>query len=102
MRSSFWPIVFTLLWLLGCGDKTEVKVSDAQPAASAKDPGKPVTGDWLLYTLSAEPEQLNPLTASDGYARDVTGDNIFKSLLTRDSKNLELKPYLTDQPPTIS
>jgi peptide/nickel transport system substrate-binding protein len=102
MRSNFWPIVFTLLWLLGCGDKTEVKVSDAQPAASAKDPGKPVTGDWLLYTLSAEPEQLNPLTASDGYARDVTGDNIFQSLLTRDSKTLELQPYLAEQRPTIS
>lgn len=102
MRSKFWPLVLTLLVLPGCGDNTEVKVSDVKPAASAEDPGKPITGDWLLYTLQAEPEQLNPLTATDGYSHDVIDDNIFQSLLTRDRKTLELQPYLAEERPTIS
>jgi peptide/nickel transport system substrate-binding protein len=102
MSRRTWPIFLALLWLAGCGDNTEVKVSDVKPAASAEDPGKPVTGDWLLYTLQAEPEQLNPLTASDGYSRDVIDDNIFQTLLTRDRKTLELQPYLAEARPAIS
>jgi peptide/nickel transport system substrate-binding protein len=102
MLARGWRFIFALLLLAGCGDKAEIKIPDAKPAASGKDPGKPVTGDWLLYTLQAEPEQLNPLTASDGYARDVMSDNIFQTLLTLDPKTLELKPYLAEARPVIS
>ena len=102
MSPRTWAIFLALLWLAGCGDKTEVKVPDTQPTASAKDPGKPVTGDWLLWKIEAEPEQLNPLTASDGYSHQVFEDNIFQTLLTRDRKTLELQPYLAEERPTIS
>jgi peptide/nickel transport system substrate-binding protein len=102
MLARSCAIVLALLVLVSCGDKSEVKVSENKPAASSTDVGKPVTGDWLLYTLQAEPEQLNPLTASDGYSRDVMDDNIFQSLLTRDRKSLELQPYLAEARPTIS
>ena len=88
MFRKSWRLVLPLLITIGCGDKTEVKVADVKPAASTEEAGKPVTGDWLLYSLSAEPEQLNPLTASDGYARDVFEDNIFQSLSDPRSKDV--------------
>jgi len=48
MLRRSWRVGLVLLVLLGCGDKTEVKVSDAPPAANEKNPGNPVTGDWLV------------------------------------------------------
>jgi peptide/nickel transport system substrate-binding protein len=102
MLARSWRLILAVLLVTGCGDKSEVKVADVEPAASTKDAGKPVTGDWLLYNLGAEPEQLNPFTSSDGSARDVIDDHIFQSLLTRDRKTLELRPYLAEERPTIS
>jgi peptide/nickel transport system substrate-binding protein len=101
MCARRWRVLLALLLLFGCGDKTEVRVPDAAPIEPAKDLGKPVTGDWLLYNLESEPEQLNPLTSNDKYASDVLG-NIFEPLLTRDPKTLELKPYIAEERPTIS
>ena len=43
MRARIWGWTLALLLFAGCGDKTEVKVADAPPAESAKNPGKPVT-----------------------------------------------------------
>ncbi len=86
---------------VGCGDKTEVKVAAVKPAATVNDPGKPVTGDWLLVHMLGDPEQLNPLTSNDGNANEVLS-LIFESLLTRDPRTLELKPYVAVNRPTIS
>lgn len=101
MRFNFWPIVFTLLWLLGCGDNTEVKVAETQPAPSTKDPGKPVTGDWLVWHEISDPEQLNPLTSSDSVSSEVL-NFIFETLLTRDPQTLEFKPLIASTRPEIS
>ena len=65
MASRCWRLTLTLLLLLGCGDKNKVTVSDAEPAADAKDSRRPVTGDWLLIHMLGDPEQLNPLTSND-------------------------------------
>ena len=93
--------MLALLVLLGCGDKTEVKVSDAPPASSSKDVGKPVTGDWLVIHSLSDPEVLNPLTSSDSASSEVNG-YIFESLLTREPRTLALKPYIALARPEIS
>jgi peptide/nickel transport system substrate-binding protein len=91
-----------LLILLGCGDKTEVKVAEVAPTTSdAQDSGQPVTGDWLVIHSLSDPEQLNPLTSSDATASEILGF-IFQSLLSRDPRNLELKPLIAESRPVIS
>jgi peptide/nickel transport system substrate-binding protein len=96
-----WRLVLALLLLFGCGDKTEVKVPQAQPVTGTKDPGKPVTGDWLVLHSLSDPEQLNPLTSSDASSSEVLGF-IFESLLTREPRTLELKPLVAVARPEIS
>src|SRR6266850_1546208 len=64
MLPRVWRCTLALLLLAGCGDKTEVKVSDSPPTEQ-KEVGKPVTGDWLVIHSLSDPELLNPLTSSD-------------------------------------
>jgi peptide/nickel transport system substrate-binding protein len=64
-------------------------------------PSTPVTGDWLIAHMLSDPEQLNPLTSNDAGASSVLG-NIFESLLRRDPRSLELKPYLAVARPEVS
>jgi peptide/nickel transport system substrate-binding protein len=94
-----WMLVPLLL--LGCGDKTEVRITAATPVADTKDPGKPVTGDWLVIHSLSDPEQLNPLTSSDASSSEVN-QYIFESLLTREPRTLEFKPYIAEARPEIS
>ena len=94
-------ILSSLLLLLGCGDKTEVRVPDAPPTVSAKDAGKAVTGDWLVIHSLSDPEVLNPLTSSDASSSEVNG-YIFETLLTREPRTLELIPYMAVARPEIS
>jgi peptide/nickel transport system substrate-binding protein len=96
-----WRWIFALLLVFGCGDKTEVRVSEAPAAQEAKSPGKPVTGDWLVLHELSDPEQLNPVTSNDAGSADVLG-YIFESLLMRDPKSLELIPALAEARPNIS
>jgi len=93
--------VLALLLLAGCGDKSEVKVADAPPPVSAKEAGKPVTGDWLVVHSLSDPELLNPLTSSDASSSEVNGF-IFESLLTREPRTLEIKPLIAESRPEIS
>ena len=93
MLSRSWRVGLVLLVVLGCGDKTEVKVADAPSPALAQDRGQPITGDWLVAHELSDPEQLNPLTSNDAGSADILG-YILEGLLTRDPKSLELIPTL--------
>jgi peptide/nickel transport system substrate-binding protein len=101
MFAKGWRWTLALLVLLGCGDKTEVRVSEETPATEVSNPGKLVTGDWLVTHALSDPEQLNPLTSSDATASEILGF-IFQSLLTRDPRSLELKPLVAESRPIIS
>ena len=101
MLSRSWRVGLVLLVVLGCGDKTEVKVADAPSRALAQDRGQPITGDWLVAHELSDPEQLNPLTSNDAGSADILG-YIFEGLLTRDPKSLELIPTLAEARPEIS
>ena len=101
MRVRFGRWALAALLLIGCGDRTEVKVSETVTSGDAKTSGKPVTGDWLVIHSLSDPEQLNPLTSNDAAASSLL-QYIFQSLLTRDPKSLELKPLIAAARPTIS
>ena len=94
MFAKSWRFIIPLLFIAGCGDKTEVKVADVKPVLSKEEAGKPVTGDWLIIHSLSDPEQLNPLTSSDAVSSEISG-YIFEALLTRDPRTLEIQTAIS-------
>jgi peptide/nickel transport system substrate-binding protein len=82
-RRTFYSI-FCLVFLATCA-----------PLVHAAPPPFPVSGDWLINHLSAEPATLNPITSTDAYSSNIN-DYIYESLLKRDEKTLQLVPVLAD------
>ena len=101
MFAKSWRLILPLLFVLGCGDKTEVKVADVKTAVSQEADGKPVTGDWLVMHSLSDPEQLNPLTSNDSASSDIL-ELIFEGLLARDQRTLAFKPVIAEARPEIS
>jgi peptide/nickel transport system substrate-binding protein len=73
----------------------------AQAQKGQPNAAGPVTGDWLIAHMLSDPEQLNPLTSNDAGASSILG-YLFESLLRRDPRTLELKPYLALARPEIA
>jgi peptide/nickel transport system substrate-binding protein len=96
-----WRLILLLFYILGCGDKTEVKVSDAKPSVGQEAAGQPVAGDWLVMHSLSDPEQLNPLTSNDSAASDII-ELIFEGLLSRDPRTLAFKPVIAEARPQVS
>ncbi|MDR3237896.1 MAG: ABC transporter substrate-binding protein, partial [Spirochaetia bacterium] len=51
--------------------------------------------DSLYMQLAAEPDTLNPITATDAYSSSING-HIYESLLERNRDTLELEPKLAE------
>lgn len=64
-------------------------------AASVGNPSAPQGGEFKI-NISLEPETLNPITSTDGYAREVQGF-IMDSLMERNSETYEWSPALAEK-----
>src|ERR1051325_5175800 len=107
-RSAFrrnLPSRILLIGLLLCGacrsEDTDTANAGAPAVTDKNIPATPVTGDWLVTHSLTDPEQLNPITSNDATAGEIL-NYIFESLLNRDPRTLELKPYLAETRPTLS
>lgn len=94
-------ILLAVLLVGSCGEKPEDKARSQPKVANAKELGPPVTGDWLVTHSLSDPEQLNPLTSNDASASEIL-QSITQSLLTHDTRTLELKPLIAAARPKIS
>ncbi|MGH7890175.1 MAG: peptide-binding protein, partial [Thermodesulfobacteriota bacterium] len=87
-------LVFSLN-LFSC-KPSENKSKTGRDDYSKYSDAEPVDGDWLIYNLSAEPANLNPITATDAYETTVNSGNVYETLVRRDNKTLEIVPLLAD------
>ncbi len=85
-------LIITLTFIISCGKNNFTK--DVENSYTRI--GKPVEGDWLVRSLSAEPATLNPITATDVYESVINGF-IYETLLERDKKTFEMKPLLAER-----
>ncbi|HTO71729.1 MAG TPA: ABC transporter substrate-binding protein [Myxococcota bacterium] len=83
-------------------NKNGENAAENTPATTpAANDGAPVRGDWLVFHMLADPENLNPLTSSDAGASAVLGW-IFPPLVRVDNATLELRPALARALPKVS
>jgi len=96
MKKMHWILAGSLLALgaLGCGPRPDGAPVSGVPEGPV---GDPVTGDWLVEHLGAEPAHLNPfLDTGDANVQMMAGGNIFQSLLTRDPETTEIIPLVAE------
>lgn len=79
-----------LLALISCNNDSSLPDSDCQR-----------TGNDLIIRQQAEPDRLNPLLTSSGYANQIN-QLIFLSLETLDPETLELAPMLVTKRPEVA
>jgi len=78
----------------GAGRVAREKVSTAD-LPGEEYPGD--EGDWLIWSLDAEPATLNTIHASSGtYTNYIVRGNIFESLLEYDPDKFKLRPLLAE------
>ena len=104
MSWRIWRVLLVALLVLpGCesGKRAETAEPSGPKLAAQGDSNTPVTGDWLVIHSSSDPEQLNPITSNDATAAEIL-NYIFETLLIRDPRTLEIKPYLAEERPGLS
>ncbi len=90
LNSRLFATLFCLLCLFSACKKSERHAISYSEQVDIHSKATPVKNDWLVLWLAANPEILNPIISSDGYANDVMG-NIFESLISYDAMTGE--PY---------
>lgn len=93
-------LLYLCAFLLSCSPAKQGETAgggssgqSSEEELSAESVQQPVTGDWLVQRLQAEPDTLNPIVGTDAYESLVNG-YIHESLVTRDERTLEFKPVL--------
>lgn len=76
-------------------------IETESPAGIGESVDEDDTGDWLIWSLSAEPGTLNPMhTAAGVYTmwvvKGYVSNNIFEGLLKYDIDEMRLKPHLAE------
>ncbi len=93
MKQLFLIIILSAGILFGsCGKSNFTK----EVENSYTKIGKPVNGDWLIRSLSAEPATLNPITATDVY-ESIINSFIYETLLERDKNTFDMKALLAEK-----
>ena len=92
MAAALSVVVLVSLAIAGCSkDATEEQAVDTTVAAQATS---------IVIAIADEPSTLDPQATEDGNERAVT-DNIYETLLRRDSATNELVPWLASEMPTM-
>ena len=93
-----WP--FQVLLLTGAlvlpGGCSRNDSSTGSSYSGRVDMTHPVTGDWVVQVIGADPDTLNPITGQDATGAEIRSPAIFESLLQMDHETLQLKPWLAE------
>jgi peptide/nickel transport system substrate-binding protein len=95
MRFTLAVALFALAGCDGSAPPSELSAGEAQNG------GDPARGDWLVLSMMADPESLNPLTSNDSASNSVLRW-IFPSLLRLHPETLELEPVIARALPEVS
>jgi len=96
-RFHFWGLIgLTTLFVAGCSQKEETSTSPESPQATSAADQVPITGDWVIQQVGADPHGLNPITVDDALGQMIDYPNIFETMLVIDNFTLKLKPLLAE------
>jgi peptide/nickel transport system substrate-binding protein len=94
----FLLATLSLFQLTGCSPEPERPAgtpSIGEVPGGAELTAEPVTGDWLVRRLQAEPDTLNFITSTDAYSSEIQAE-VFETLIIRDPRTLEYAPLLAE------
>ena len=98
-------LLLILITLTGCqiGGSSSFKQGMTVKENNALHQGEPVTGDWMVKNMLAEPESLNPFTSTSASATNIYQGYIYESFLQTERKPpWEEEPLLVVELPESS
>ena len=97
--TAFSVVVLVSLAVAGCSGSDSASTSDAAEE-QVTDTTVATQATSIVIAIADEPSTLDPQATEDGNERAVT-DNIYETLLRRDSVTNELIPWLATEMPTM-
>ena len=89
-------VALATLCLAACSRTDETPSASSPPQSNSPADLTPVTGDWVVQSIAADPDTLNPITGDDATGQEIDYPNIFETLLEMDNYTLQLKPKLAE------